>query len=134
MSLLKAIMIILLMVMMPCVTVMWIVPVKGHPHLAKCLCCNLVTSRQYLFQHAKSIKHVRNATNFHDADQQLDSSTLTSMHSASCSKQLGIVGIGLVNHKFILLLSQTITFTIAIATLYCSHFLHFTFVSIRFYY
>jgi len=42
----------------------WLLPVKDHPKLAKCRWCNLLTSKTYLFQHAKSAKHVRNATRF----------------------------------------------------------------------
>jgi len=50
--------------LMVCVTVTWLLPVKDHPNLAKCQWCNLVTSRSYLFQHAKSAKHVRNVGRF----------------------------------------------------------------------
>ena len=69
-------------------TAPWLVPVKGHAHLAKCLCCDLVTSRYYLFQHAKSTKHLRNAAKFLTADSsQLNCSTETGTHSVfSCSK------------------------------------------------
>ena len=42
----------------------WLLPVKDHPKLAKCRWCNLITSKSYLFQHAKSAKHVRNAARF----------------------------------------------------------------------
>ena len=65
-----------------CVTALWwLQSVKDRPNLAKCRCCNLITIRGYIFQHAKSNKHRLNAAKFIawnalDPDSMLDSPEL----------------------------------------------------------